>query len=62
MINVFQLSWYAMEKRLDRTRQDDIEIIASIKVLVLWKEMDRPRNSSINWNCRDVGDSLNHWR
>ena len=33
MINVFQLSWYAMEKRLATTRPDDIEIMADMDMV-----------------------------
>ena len=63
MINVFQLSWYAMEKRLATTRPDDIEIMAGVVLaLVLWKERDRTRDPSIKWDCWDGGDSLNHGR
>ena len=37
MINVFQLSWYAMEKRLATTKQDYIEIMATVVSVSIMK-------------------------
>ena len=68
MINVFQLSWYAMEKRLATTRPDDIEIMARIVLLVLvllWKERDRSGPPSVKSACTQMveGHSItgNNW-